>query len=248
MSSRAYVDHPLCVGENVDLPKDVAHHLARVLRKRVGDALILFNGQGGEYPAVIESLSKSNVTVQVLSHESIERESPIAVSLVQGVSRGEKMDFTIQKAVELGVSHIQPITTQHGNVQLDQKRWAKKHEHWRKTIISACEQCGRNTLPTLAEPQSFSAFLEHCARDAFGLILDPRATQTVSSVFDQETDHSVKRIQFVIGPEGGLSPEEIAALQGAGFQGIQLGPRVLRTETAALAVIAMLQTQLGDFR
>lgn len=242
--TRIYIDAELTVNSTLDLPDDAAHHVARVLRMRTGETISTFNGQGGEYLATLDQISKSSVTANITEFDPTDRESPLAITLAQGISRGDKMDFTIQKAVELGVSHIAPITTQRGNVHLDEKRWTKKQAHWQKIIISACEQCGRNRLPTLAPVENLQTWASH-DQAALKLVLDPHSEHALSTQFaDAEAPQSVS---FVIGPEGGLSPDEITQLKNLGFLGIRLGPRVFRTETAALAVIAMLQTRFGDF-
>lgn len=243
--TRLFVDHILEAGKTLALPDQAAHHVARVLRMRISDPLILFNGKGGEYGAKIISISKSSVKVEITYHSDYERESRLYLELVQGISRGEKMDFTIQKAVELGVSRIVPLTTQYSNVQLDEKRREKKQEHWEKTIISACEQCGRNRYPELADIMRFNDWPETCTVD-LKLILDPH-TDTTLATLDTREQAGISSISLVIGPEGGLSPSEIRSLEQTGFTGIRLGPRILRTETAALAAIAAVQCRFGDF-
>ena len=240
-TTRIYVDLDLTTGETFELPEAAGHHVARVLRMKIDDSLILFNGQGGEYNSQIPSLHKSKVQVEIISFDDIERESSIQIELFQGLSKGEKMDFTIQKAVELGVNKIVPLITTYSNVKLDPKRLEKKLEHWRKVIISACEQCGRNKIPELGNVTKLDDGITESEAD-LKLILAPDAEETLSNLTDKP-----ETISIVIGPEGGLSRSEIESLTKNGYIGIQLGSRILRTETAALATIAALQNQLGDY-
>lgn len=244
-TTRQFVDQKLEAGKTLELPEQAAHHVARVLRMRISDPLILFNGKGGEYGAKITSISKSGVKVEISYHSDFECESSLHIELVQGISRGEKMDFTIQKAVELGVSRIVPLTTQYSNVQLDEKRREKKQEHWTKTIISACEQCGRNRFPELADIMRFNDWITTGAAD-LKLILDPHSDTTLTTL-DPHGQTGISSVSLVIGPEGGLSPSEIRRLEQTGFTPIRLGSRILRTETAALAAIAAVQCRFGDF-
>ncbi len=240
-TTRIYVDLDLAAGETFDLPEAAGHHVARVLRMKIDDSLILFNGQGGEYNAQISSLHKSKVQVEITSFDDIERESSIQIKLFQSISKGEKMDFTIQKAVELGVNKIMPLITTYSNVKLDPKRLEKKVEHWRKVITSACEQCGRNRVPELTKIMKLDDLQSENEAD-LKLILAPDAEGSLSDLADKP-----ETISIVIGPEGGLSRSEIEILAKKGYTGIQLGSRILRTETAALATIAALQNQFGDY-
>lgn len=240
-TTRIYVDLDLATGKSLELPEAAGHHVARVLRMRIDESLILFNGQGGEYTAKILSIHKSNVEVKVLSFSDVERESSIQVELLQGLSKGEKMDFTIQKAVELGVNKIVPLITTYSNVKLDPKRLDKKLDHWRKVIISACEQCGRNKIPELVKVMKLDDGLASSEAD-LKLILAPDAEGLLSDLTGKP-----EMINIVIGPEGGFSQSEIQSLTKSGFTGIRLGPRILRTETAALATVAALQNQFGDY-
>ena len=239
-TTRIYVDLDLASGETFELPEAAGHHVARVLRMKINDSLILFNGQGGEYNAEISSLHKSKVDVELRSFDDVERESSIQIELFQGLSKGEKMDFTIQKAVELGVNKIVPVITTYSNVKLDPKRLEKKCDHWRKVIISACEQCGRNRTPKLAEIIKLDDLRSEEAD--LKLILAPNAESSLSDLTNKP-----ETISIVIGPEGGLSRSEIETLTKNGYIGIRLGSRILRTETAALATIAALQNQFGDY-
>lgn len=240
-TTRIYVDADLTNGKTFELPETAGHHVARVLRMRISDPLILFNGLGGEYGAKILSIHKSSVKVEVSFFSDIERESSLHIKLGQALSKGEKMDFTIQKAVELGVSSIVPLITSYSNVRLDEKRLQKKHEHWQKVIISACEQCGRNRIPELSPAMKLDHWLRNDQAE-LKLILVPDADQTLSDL-----NTKPQTISLIIGPEGGLSRSEIRDLENNNYSAIQLGPRILRTETAALATIAALQNQLGNY-
>ena len=229
--------HGLC-----DLPPDESHHVAHVLRLTAGDALVAFDGRGNEYDAVIERVSKSAVTLRMGDPKPVDRESPLQVTLVQGISSGERMDYTVQKAVELGVYAIQPVITERSVVRLDSARAVKRVAHWRSVAIAACEQCGRNQVPEIHPVASFAAWLGTPGSDATRLTLAPDA-----SVRLVEMKRIAGAVILLIGPEGGLAPRERADAVAAGFSAARLGPRVLRTETAAVAALAALQTLWGDF-
>lgn len=239
--TRIYVDTPLTAGKQLQLPDGPAHHVARVLRMRAGQALILFNGQGGQYPATIESISGRQVQVAVGEHEAVERESPLKLTLVQAVSRGRHMDYTLQKAVELGVSRIVPVMSAHGQVRLDDKRLAGKLEHWQGVIVSACEQSGRNRLPPVETVQNLPDWLAGRVTDGCCLLLDPQAKQQL-----RDLPVPAGGVMVLSGPEGGFSPAECEAAVAAGCHAVALGPRVLRTETAAAAAITACQALWGD--
>ncbi len=241
VTTRLFIDQNLKVEESTILSETAGHHVARVLRMKPDQAVVLFNGQGGEFNGVVTSIHKSNVEVKVNEFIDIERESPISIELIQGLSKGDKMDFTIQKAVELGVNKITPLITTYSNVKLDQKRTEKKLDHWGKVIISACEQCGRNQIPELTELKKLED-LQTTNEQDLKLILAPDAEQTLSDFSDQ-----IKTVSLVIGPEGGLSRSEIETLEKNEFIAIKLGSRILRTETAALATVAALQNRFGDY-
>lgn len=235
--------HPeqLQANSRVALDDSAARHIAKVLRLVENSPLILFDGYGGEYPATIVGISKRSVEVELSQRVDVDVESPLHITLAQGVSKGDRMDFTIQKAVELGISRIVPLNTERSVVNLKGERQEKKMAHWQGVIISACEQCGRNTLPVLLPMQSLSSWLTH-KLDGTGLLLDHRASNTVSSLAQQ------RELTLLIGPEGGLSEQERENAYKAGYQGFRLGPRVLRTETAALTALAALQSHWGDLR
>ena len=239
---RIHIPNQLESGQTITLDKEAASHISRVLRMKPGDALTLFNGGGGEYNASITNIERHDVTAQIEQFTDKECESPIRISLVQGISRGERMDYTIQKAVELGVHEIIPVFTQRGVVQLKGDRLLKKERHWQAVAISACEQCGRNTVPVVHAPETLKNWLAKDHIHPTALMLDPLSTQNIRQVCSEDTP-----ISLLAGPEGGLSEEEMELASDAGFIGIQLGPRVLRTETAALAAIAALQTLYGDY-
>jgi 16S rRNA (uracil1498-N3)-methyltransferase len=234
MKPRVHVEAALEGAGELALDDAPAHHLARVLRLREGDALTLFDGRGGEWEA--EYLGRRRVRLK--SFSAVERESPLQVTLVQGVSSGDRMDFTVQKAVELGVSAIQPLLTRRGVVRLEGTRASARVAHWRKVAIAACEQCGRNRVP---EVRPLMDFYEYPApAEGARLVLSAQGR----SIREVEIQSAVT---LAAGPEAGFAPEEQAALERAGFVRASLGPRILRTETAALAALAALNALRGDF-
>jgi len=238
-----YVDAPLAAGTRVTLEGGAASHVTRVLRLRVGEALTLFNGAGGEYAAGIEQVHDGGVAVTIGEQRAIERESPLTLTLAQGVSRGERMDLVVQKATELGVSGIVPLFTERSVVRLGAQQAERKLNHWRAITIAACEQSGRNRLPNVAPPLSLADWLRSGAdRDGGRLLLSPAATARIDAPPRPATSVTV-----LIGPEGGLTNAEQEAAVAAGFLPVRLGPRVLRTETAAIAALALLQRAFGDF-
>jgi 16S rRNA (uracil1498-N3)-methyltransferase len=239
--TRAYVDAALESGACLVLSGSAAGHLTRVLRLRPGAALTVFNGQGGEYAASIERVQGGEVTVVVGEHQPLERESPFPLTLAQGVSRGERMDLVVQKATELGVSRLVPVLTERSIVRLDEERSDRKSSHWRAIAIAACEQCGRNRLPEVALPARLGEFLRDSRADSTKLLLSPEATRRIEDVPRPQHGATV-----LIGPEGGLADAEQQSALAAGFVAVRLGPRVLRTETAAIAAITMLQREFGD--
>ncbi|WP_455200463.1 16S rRNA (uracil(1498)-N(3))-methyltransferase [Kaarinaea lacus] len=242
---RIYQATPLKTGESILLDAQAATHVARVLRLKQHDQIIVFNGQGGEYTGVIEAIDKRSVKIVLQDYHQPLTESPLHISLLQGISRSERMDYTLQKSVELGVSELYPVTTQHISIHLDETRARKKHAHWQGVVNSACEQSGRNLVPRVHELTSLQDCVEQISTVAEQtmLVLDHRANTTMNSVNITENKH----ITIVVGPEGGLSDDEREWLVGKGFIGVSMGPRVLRTETAALAAIAVMQSLWGDF-
>jgi len=239
---RFHVDLPLATDARVALPRASAHHAARVLRLQPGDPVTLFNGQGGEFTATIVAIGRDAVEVEVGAHQSVERESPLTVTLVQALSSGERMDLTIQKAVELGVSCIVPVESERSVVRLRGERADKRVTHWRQIVIAACEQCGRNRIPEVEAPVSLSTRLAGQEGDALRWILLPGAERTL-----REQPRPDRPIELLVGPEGGFAEAEVERVRAAGFLPLCLGPRVLRTETAAPALLAALQALWGDF-
>ena len=238
--TRSHVDLPLQAGIEVALPEDVAAHLLRVLRLQVGDACVLFNGDGHDYDARITSIGKRDAHAEIVAARRIDNESPLRITLLQGIARGEKMDWILQKATELGVARILPASSDRSEVKLDAQRADKRVLHWRGIVVAACEQCGRATVPEIAAPQALvqAAGL----REGRGFILDPFAESSLASLRGIELDACT----IAIGPEGGWSPRDREQLVAAGFEGLRLGPRVLRTETAGIAAISALQALCGD--
>lgn len=237
---RIYIDFPLNVGRQVELPSNRAHYVANVLRLSLGRPLILFNGRGGEYSGTLVSASKKSAIVEVNAFDPVERESPLNLELAIGLSRGDKMDWIVQKATELGVTRISPLHTERSEVKLKRDRMEKKMDHWRQVIISACEQSQRNRLPTLEAPRDFGSLLSECSAER-RLILHPNCESLPLARKDRPNSVTV-----AIGPEGGFSEDEVETALIHGFTGWQLGSRILRTETAPVATIAILQSQWGD--
>lgn len=237
---RIYTDQPLSIGQTVELDADAANHVGRVLRMKASQVIVLFNGDGQDHSAELAEVSKKRVTATVTESQEVTNESPLSIHLAQGISRGDKMDFTIQKSVELGITEITPLFTERCGVKLKGERLEKKHQQWQKIAIAAAEQCGRATVPLVHPPIELKAFLNQ-ASDELKLNLHPRATTTMKTLVAPTLG-----VRFIIGPEGGLDDMEIELARAAGFQDIQLGPRVLRTETAALTLLSALQLQFGD--
>jgi 16S rRNA (uracil1498-N3)-methyltransferase len=238
--TRVYVDAPLASGMRVTLQGSAAGHLTRVLRLRVGEALTVFNGAGGEYAASIEHAHAGRVAVAIGELRAIERESPLTLTLAQGVSRGERMDLVVQKATELGASGLAPVLAERSVVRLTAQQADRRLNHWRAIAIAACEQSGRNRLPAIASPVPLKDFLR-TSDGSMRLLLSPAATATLADL-----PRLVSAITVLIGPEGGLAETEQEAAVAAGFKPVRLGPRVLRTETAAIAALTLLQREFGD--
>jgi 16S rRNA (uracil1498-N3)-methyltransferase len=239
---RFYCREALSPGAHVDLPEPVARHAVRVLRLPPGAAVVLFDGRGGEYDARIERIERGRVVAALGAWRDVERESGLAVTLIQAVQAGEKMDYTVQKAVELGVSHIVPVDSRRSVTRLSGERAARRVAHWQGVAAAACEQCGRNQVPQLAPLEKLENWLARPANGTLRLILAPDAEQALVDL------PPVNNVQMLIGAEGGLDPQEIVAAQQVGFKAVRMGPRILRTETAGLAALAAMQALWGDFR
>ncbi|CAH8227067.1 16S rRNA (uracil(1498)-N(3))-methyltransferase [Vibrio aestuarianus] len=237
---RIYHPTPISQLGTIALSDDAAGHIGRVLRMQVGQEVLLFDGSGAEFPATISEVTKKGVLVEVAERVESSCESPLNLHLGQVISRGDKMEFTIQKSVELGVNTITPLISERCGVKLDAKRFEKKLEQWQKIAISACEQCGRNTVPVIRPIMQLEAW---CAEqsDALKLNLHPRAKYSINTL-----PEPVTKVRLLIGPEGGLSAQEIRMTEEYQFEETLLGPRVLRTETAALTAITALQVRFGD--
>lgn len=243
--ARFHVQGKLGNGSEVRLHPDAAHHAVRVLRLAVGEPVVLFDGLGGEFEARITRIDGGDVSVKTGAHLDVERESPLHIRLVQGLSSGDRMDITLQKAVELGVAAIQPVATERSVVKLKDERAQRRVEHWQNLVISACEQCGRNrvpeVLPLMSLPDWLAQLDMRAPDDEARLLLSPAATVPLKAL------SPVPRMTLLIGPEGGLSPAETQLAQSRGFKPVRLGPRILRTETAALATLSAIQAIWGDF-
>ncbi len=225
--------------EIMPLPDKVHRHAVQVLRLKKGAELYLFNGKGLEYLAVLETVAKRNSTVKLIKKQNVNTESPISITLLQGISRGERMDYALQKAVELGVNHIIPVVTERCNVQLNGERSVKRLAHWQGIITSACEQSGRTILPILSNVTQLKEALENC-KVKCRLVLDPLAGSGLTAQTKQA------KLALLIGPEGGLSEQEVQQAIAKGFQAVTMGPRILRTETATVAALAIVQALWGD--
>jgi 16S rRNA (uracil1498-N3)-methyltransferase len=239
-TTRIFVDQSLRTGKRIALPEDAAAHLVRVLRMQPGDACVLFNGDGGDFAATIVSANKRGVEADVGARTEIDNESPLRITLVQGIARGEKMDWILQKATELGVTEVLPVNSDRSEVKLDAERAVKRLAHWRSVVVSACEQSGRARVPDVAGAQPLANVANGLASTR-RFLLDPEAADAIATMPALEGD-----CVLAVGPEGGWSDRDRAVLQGAGFKGLRLGPRILRTETAGIAAIAALQARFGD--
>jgi 16S rRNA (uracil1498-N3)-methyltransferase len=240
--TRVHVAQALTPGSIVELSPDTASHLAKVLRARAGDELILFSGDGREFLGAVETVRGSRVTASIGNGAEVDRESPLAVTLVQCVPRGDRMDFIVQKATELGVTRIVPVLSQRSVVRLDAAQAESKAVHWRAVAVNACEQCGRNRVPLIEAPTALIGYLGSSTGTSPRLVLEPGSE---SHDAPTELDGAA---EIAVGPEGGFAPEELEAFRIAHFARVRLGPRILRTETAAIAALTWLQTRFGDLR
>lgn len=238
---RIYSEAPLKPGAGLSLPPGSAAHVVRVLRLGAGDAITLFDGTGTDFPARIASAGRRGVTVDVAEGHPVRRESPLRIELMQGICRGARMDTVLQKATELGVAALRPVSTARTVVRLDEARTPARVSHWRGVVISACEQSGRSVVPRLDPPLELDVALASLPGDALRLMLDPAGPGGVPAGLGQAGS-----VVLLVGPEGGLAPGEIQLARDAGFRPLGLGPRILRTETAPLAALAILQYLAGD--
>lgn len=241
--NRIFCEGPLQNGATIPLAAAGAYHVARVLRMREGAPLVVFDGSGSDYQAEIVAIQGDKVTVHLRQQIPGTAESPVRITLVQGVSRSERMDWALQKATELGVASIAPVLTARSVVRLDEKQAGKKQAHWRGIVIGACEQCGRSRIPTVGAPVTLRDYFANVRKDGMRLVLSPSGPGSLSGLASLPP-----RVELLIGPEGGLDDDEISAAQKAGFMPVRLGPRVLRTETAAVVALSVLQALWGDLQ
>ena len=241
--NRIFCEGPLQNGATIPLSAAGANHVARVLRMREGAPLVVFDGSGSDYQAEIVAVQGDKVMVHLRQQSAGAAESPIDITLVQGVSRSERMDWALQKATELGVASIAPVLTARSVVRLDEKQAAKKQAHWHGIVIGACEQCGRSRVPTVATPTTLRDYFANVRNEGMRLVLDPAAPGSLTGIASVSS-----KVELLIGPEGGLDDDEVSAAQKAGFTLVCLGPRVLRTETAAVVALSVLQARWGDLQ
>lgn len=239
---RFYCAIDLVPSSQLRLPESAAHHALKVLRLKRGDRITLFNGGGGEFDASIHQAQREGVVVDVGKYLPVERESALNIRLVQGLSSAERMDFTIQKAVELGVSEIQPLTAERSVVRLSGERAERRLRHWQNVAAAACEQCGRNRIPQVGQLANYAEWMSLSDASPLRVLMSPLASTCL-----RELPPPTGQVELLAGPEGGLTEFELGLAQKAGFHPIRLGPRVLRTETAALAAISAMQALWGDF-
>nr|WP_199067155.1 16S rRNA (uracil(1498)-N(3))-methyltransferase [Chromobacterium sp. ASV5] len=239
---RFYFEGELAPGQSLSLPDSVVRHV-QVLRLNAGDGITLFNGRGGEYQATLEAVMKRDAQCVIERFDEVSRETPLWLGLAQAISGGDKMEFTLQKGVEMGVSAFQPLAAERSLVKLSGERADKRVARWQEIVISACEQSGRNFIPQVLPIVSLEQWLRQSRDEAVRLILSPRGTQRLADIAAEPA-----RGWLMVGPEGGFSPREEDASLAAGWTPLKLGPRILRTETAALAAVGAIQTVWGDYR
>lgn len=236
---RIYTDQPLSSGTLITLEESPSRHIAKVLRMQPGRELVLFNGRGGEYQACIEAVNKKSVSVTVGGFDQTDRQSPLNIELAIGLSRGERFDWVLQKATELGITRIAPLITERTEVKLSGERLEKKMHHWQQILVSACEQCQRNRLPQLSKPVKLADWLA-TSEAALQFVLHHRSDRALSELPRPDS------LALLVGPEGGLSDAEIQLAQAQGHTPLALGPRVLRTETAPVVALSLFQHLWGD--
>jgi 16S rRNA (uracil1498-N3)-methyltransferase len=241
--TRIHVPGAIEVGAEIALPRQAGEHLTRVLRLAPGAPLTLFNGAGGEYAASLGTPRGKQELARVLGHDAVERESPLAIALLQGVARGERMDMIVQKATELGVARIVPVLAERSVVKVDAKQRGRKREHWQAIAISACEQCGRNRVPEVCDPLTLGDAVGALAPGGVRCLLAADGGESLSAVAARPGNTA---FVLLIGPEGGLADHEQKFALANGFAACRLGPRIMRTETAGLAALAALQAIAGD--
>jgi 16S rRNA (uracil1498-N3)-methyltransferase len=241
-SPRIYCDIRLGPGAQFSLPQDAANHVGKALRLRAGDALVVFDGRGGEYEAAILRIDRDRVDVKTGAFRDADREPPLQIGLVQGLPEADKMDWILQKSVELGVGWIQPVICERSVVRLSGDRAARRESHWQRVVIAACEQCGRNRVPAVRPTAAFRDWAAQPSQAARWM-LAPGAGEPLAS---QEAPAG--SVELLVGPEGGLSERELDIAATIGFASLSMGPRVLRTETAPLAALSAMQALWGDFR
>lgn len=239
--SRIYLDKKLIAGDTLSLTGDAGHYVGRVLRLRPGDGLALFNASDGEFMAEVVQIERNRLTVRVLEPVDNRANPRLHIQLGLGLSKGERMDYAIQKATELGVYAITPLVTGHCEVRLDEKRLGNKLQHWQRVAISACEQCGRSHIPSIATPQPLADWL---AAHPHGILLDHRGSVPLRDAIQPLA--SAQDVNLLVGPEGGFSDSELDSAVQQGYAAVALGPRILRTETAPVAGLTLIQFLLGD--
>jgi 16S rRNA (uracil1498-N3)-methyltransferase len=242
MTRRIYTSSPLSLGSDIELDEAAAHHISRVLRMRTGDKVSLFNGDGQFYQSELTEVGKRHVYAKVETATRVDAESPVHTHLGQVLSKGERMDYAIQKATEMGVCKITPLTSERCDVRLNDERGAKRQQHWQQVAISAAEQCGRAKIPLISPIQSVDEWITEKASDTLGLVLHHRTHQQLTDLTPP------KKVWLLIGPEGGLTAEEITKAESKGFVATTLGKRVLRTETAPVAALSIIQWLWGDYQ
>ncbi len=241
--TRIHLPATLAMDSELLMTDSGANHLVRVLRLREGAALIVFDGAGNEHRAEISRIEGQRVYIRIGEKLALSSESPLHITLVQGISRGERMDWTLQKATELGVTRIAPVLTSRSVVRLDDKQTLKKQEHWQAVVIGACEQSGRSVVPSVQVPATLRQYLSSHEKSGMRFVLSPTAPASLAGLSSLSS-----KVELLIGPEGGLDDEELLMAEHAGFTPVRLGPRVLRTETASVVALSVLQALWGDLQ